>query len=135
MIAAALAIVCIPLAFIVGFAAMSNVELGAFALDGKGGLIAVAVLSIATFCGIFAKYVLELVFIGKRFADAISLRNVILSAVLSPFAMSAVYGLLKEIADHALIGMLAFQNGFFFSNILAFFEHRKEPGFSESDDV
>jgi hypothetical protein len=46
-------------------------------------------------------------------------RSVLLSAILSPIVIYAVYKTLSEIDDGILASLICYQNGFFFQTILA----------------
>jgi hypothetical protein len=56
---------------------------------------------------------------NRRQATVSLVRSVLLSAILSPIVIYAVYKTLAEIDDSMLAFLICYQNGFFFQTILA----------------
>lgn len=98
------------------------VDLGATGVGQSTELLPTSVLTVATFIGIYSKAILQTVFSGKPLKEAFSIRDALIAAVLSPIAMFAIFDALNEIKSIVLLGVISFQNGFFFNNLLAFFE-------------
>ncbi len=100
----------------------STVGLGATDVGQGTQLFPTVILTAATFFGIYSKAIMQTVFSGKALSQAFSARDAVLAAVLSPLAMYAIFDAINEIESLLLLGIISFQNGFFFNNLLAFFE-------------
>jgi hypothetical protein len=89
------------------------------------------VLSACSLLGIFSKSILDAVSQHKSrrdrlvFTDVFNLRSLLRAIVVCPVVIISFYQSIQAISDLMLVGLIAYQNGFFFETVLQDREHTR----------
>lgn len=117
MIVSFVAISICVIAYLVMYILFSPVSFGAFEINNKKNLVDLSILIVATFLGVLSKPTFEKIFNDEILNLKIYSKYIFMACAISPLAMFPIYQAIGDINNSFLVFLMAYQNGFFFTNV------------------